>query len=392
MNIRKYVYGLLAALVCGSALANTCPILPAGSTSQSVNVTFIDDTTGLPTAGLAYNSGGIDINYTRMGAAQTAVTEVTQTAAGAYSSGGFVSVGQGSYRFDIPDAALSAGVPYVVVTGVITGYTMLPCTILLTPSVNAAALGGTAQTGRDVGASVLLSSGTGPGQISLSSGAVLLQATQSGVTIPTVTTLTNAPSDSSGVTTLLSRLSATRAGYLDNLSAGAVATAAGLDAACPKDVVCTTVATAPTTTTVTLSAAPNTDTQLDGWAILFTNNGDGDDYCLRSISSVSTGTITYDSACPFTVGAGDAVALLPAFLASPVSVLPASVRDIVIEDQDGGISLGCALAVVMAYAAGDLATSGSNSTYDDPSGTETRITGTVSSPGNRAATVTCPSY
>lgn len=43
--------------------------------------------------------------------------------------------------------------------------------------------------------------------------------------IPTVTTLTNAPSDSSGVTTLLSRLSATRAGYLDNLSAGAVATA-----------------------------------------------------------------------------------------------------------------------------------------------------------------------
>jgi hypothetical protein len=37
-------------------------------------------------------------------------------------------------------------------------------------------------------------------------GAVLLQATQTGVTIPTVTTLTNAPSDSSGVTTLLSRV------------------------------------------------------------------------------------------------------------------------------------------------------------------------------------------
>lgn len=49
-----------------------------------------------------------------------------------------------------------------------------------------------------------------------------------GNTIPTVTTLTNAPSDPAGVTTLLSRLSATRAGYLDNLSAGAVATAAKL--------------------------------------------------------------------------------------------------------------------------------------------------------------------
>lgn len=41
----------------------------------------------------------------------------------------------------------------------------------------------------------------------------------------TVATLTNAPADSSGVTSLLSRLSATRAGYLDNLSAGAVALA-----------------------------------------------------------------------------------------------------------------------------------------------------------------------
>jgi hypothetical protein len=56
---------------------------------------------------------------------------------------------------------------------------------------NAARLGGTTQTGRDIGASVLLSSGTGTGQISLSSGAVLLQATQTGVTIPTVTTVTN---------------------------------------------------------------------------------------------------------------------------------------------------------------------------------------------------------
>lgn len=39
-----------------------------------------------------------------------------------------------------------------------------------------------------------------------------------GNTIPTVTTLTNAPSDSSGTTTLLSRLSAARAGYLDVLN------------------------------------------------------------------------------------------------------------------------------------------------------------------------------
>lgn len=41
--------------------------------------------------------------------------------------------------------------------------------------------------------------------------------------IPTVTTLTNAPSDSAGVGTLLTRLTSTRASYLDNLSGGAVA-------------------------------------------------------------------------------------------------------------------------------------------------------------------------
>ncbi|HWB15995.1 MAG TPA: hypothetical protein VG538_06265 [Vicinamibacterales bacterium] len=74
------------------------------------------------------------------------------------------------------------------------------------PEVNTTHVGGISQTARDIGASVLLSSGTGTGQVSLSSGKVLLQATQTGVTIPTVTTLTNAPSDSSGVTTLLSRI------------------------------------------------------------------------------------------------------------------------------------------------------------------------------------------
>lgn len=64
--------------------------------------------------------------------------------------------------------------------------------------VDVGAFGGTSVTGRDIGASVLLSSGTGTGQVSLSSGAVLLQPTQTGVTIPTVTTLTNLPAITSG--------------------------------------------------------------------------------------------------------------------------------------------------------------------------------------------------
>lgn len=42
----------------------------------------------------------------------------------------------------------------------------------------------------------------------------------SGTTVGTATTLTNAPLDSSGTTTLLSRLTSSRAGYLDNLNVG----------------------------------------------------------------------------------------------------------------------------------------------------------------------------
>src|SRR5690606_31321963 len=51
----------------------------------------------------------------------------------------------------------------------------------------------------------------------------LASTTHTGAVIPTVTTLTNAPSDSAGVTTLLGRLTAARAGYLDTLN-GLVAT------------------------------------------------------------------------------------------------------------------------------------------------------------------------
>lgn len=47
---------------------------------------------------------------------------------------------------------------------------------------------------------------------------VLSGETHTSAVIPTVTTLTNAPSDSSGTTTLLTRLSSARAGYLDNIN------------------------------------------------------------------------------------------------------------------------------------------------------------------------------
>lgn len=133
-------------------------------------------------------------------------------AAGSVGSGACTHEGNGYHTY-APSQAETNG---KLLAFTFTGSGAVPATVQVftrgyDPSAaqvpaNVTQVAGTAQTARDLGASVLLSSGTGTGQVSLSSGKVLLQPTQTGVTIPTVTTLTNAPSDSSGVTTLLSRI------------------------------------------------------------------------------------------------------------------------------------------------------------------------------------------
>jgi hypothetical protein len=65
-------------------------------------------------------------------------------------------------------------------------------------------------------------------------------------------------------------------------------------------------------------------------------------------------------------------------------------RDVTIEDMGGGVSLACVLAVSQAVLAGDITTTGGNTTWKDPSGTEVRYTSTVTSSGNRTGTITCP--
>lgn len=190
--------------------------LKAGSTSQSVNV-FIQDSSSTVGAGLtalAYNTASLVAYYTHAGANATATSISLATLAAvnsAYSSGGFKEISStnmpGVYRLDLPDAVLATS-KGPVVTVMLKGATnMAPCVfeIELTgwdnqdgvrggmtalPNAVAGANGGlplavdssgrvdvlkingTSQTARDVGASVLLSSGTGTGQISLSSGTV----------------------------------------------------------------------------------------------------------------------------------------------------------------------------------------------------------------------------
>ncbi len=117
----------------------------------------------------------IDLYYVEQGAAISAKADATALAAAdsAHADNKAFHVGQGLYRIDWPDAAFDGGVgKHVILIVVCSGVDTTYLEIELSPAVNAVAVGGTTQTARDLGASVLLSSGTGTGQISLSSGAV----------------------------------------------------------------------------------------------------------------------------------------------------------------------------------------------------------------------------
>ncbi len=94
-------------------------MLPAGATSQTVNL-FIQDstsTTGAGKTGLVYNTGSLVAYYVRPKAVAASITLATQTVTGAWSTGGFVEIDAtnmpGWYRFDIPNAALATGVTSV---------------------------------------------------------------------------------------------------------------------------------------------------------------------------------------------------------------------------------------------------------------------------------------
>lgn len=118
-------------------------ILKGGATSQTVNLFIRDlsDNNGTGKTGLAWNTASLTAYYIRPGAAAAAITLATQTAAGAWSSGGFVEIDAtntiGMYRLDVPDAAIAAGVSHVdVVLQGATDMTPTQVRILLSPNVN----------------------------------------------------------------------------------------------------------------------------------------------------------------------------------------------------------------------------------------------------------------
>lgn len=190
--------------------------IKAGTTDVSILV-FIQNsssTTGAGLTGLVYNTSSLVAYYTHSGtnATATQITLATLAAVNsAHSDGGFKEISSanmpGWYRLDLPDAVVATSKGNVVGLMLHGATNMAPCPVEieltgwdnqdgvrggLTAMPNAAAgangglplsvdtsgrvdvlkINGTSQTARDIGASVLLSSGTGTGQISLSSGTV----------------------------------------------------------------------------------------------------------------------------------------------------------------------------------------------------------------------------
>ena len=112
-------------------------IFTKGATSQAIELYIVDSTDGTPETGVLWNTAGIDLKYRRKDAVVVSITEIDLTTpllTDTWESGGFLEIGNGVYRLDLPDAALAsaAGIDRVVVFGTVTGMVVLPVTIHLT--------------------------------------------------------------------------------------------------------------------------------------------------------------------------------------------------------------------------------------------------------------------
>lgn len=123
----------------------------------------------------------LDTKYTVELQSDVNVTTIAGTAQTARDLGASVllSTGTGTGQLDFTSGVVKANATQLLGTAWLTPGTAG------TPDVNAKLHGGTAQTGRDIGASVLLSNGTGTGQVKLASG--YLAITWADVAAPTTT-------------------------------------------------------------------------------------------------------------------------------------------------------------------------------------------------------------
>ncbi len=106
--------------------------IKAGTTDVSVVIRIVDSGDGTPETGVAFDTAGIDLEYRREGAVAVNITEATLAdLTAAHSDGGFLHIGHGYYRLDLPDAACAAGATGVLVLGTVTGMVVIGCYVEL---------------------------------------------------------------------------------------------------------------------------------------------------------------------------------------------------------------------------------------------------------------------
>tara|TARA_R110000803_G_scaffold39813_7_gene85892 strand:+ start:1125 stop:2870 length:1746 start_codon:yes stop_codon:yes gene_type:complete len=136
-------------------------IINPGATNVTVNVYFVDSTSGWDSTGLGTPKTGLlfsnietggSASYQRQGAARVDFTLKTVAVAAAHDDGGFILIDDtnmpGHYRLDVPDAAFASGVDYVtiqLVAAAANNTVMTPITVaLMTLDVNVTQISGDA--------------------------------------------------------------------------------------------------------------------------------------------------------------------------------------------------------------------------------------------------------
>ncbi len=97
--------------------------IKGGASDVSVTLYIIDSTDGTPELGVLFDTAGMDLNYRRESSAVVPITEVTLAALTTpHADGGFLEIGNGAYRFDLPDLAVASGAKNIVVFGILLGF------------------------------------------------------------------------------------------------------------------------------------------------------------------------------------------------------------------------------------------------------------------------------
>jgi hypothetical protein len=100
--------------------------IQAGASDQSVTIRVLDSTSGLPASDFNGEAAGLELWYRRDAGTTTDVSGLLLAAEdSSHSDGGLFHLGGGYYRFDLPDAAFSAGVDKVMIGGSATNHVIL---------------------------------------------------------------------------------------------------------------------------------------------------------------------------------------------------------------------------------------------------------------------------